>query len=116
VEARVALELEEGRWNVERTGELRPVATAGAAGRIGATPGRMRGRRRAWGVGKLYFLVELSTALAPLVLHVAHHAKQHPHVPIQEFVVVLDHLFQVLHMLPHRLHCLETFINRCVEL
>jgi hypothetical protein len=25
-------------------------------------------------------------------------------------------LFQVLHMLPHRLHCLETFINRCVEL
>jgi hypothetical protein len=50
VEARVALELEEGRWKVERTDELQPVATASAAGRLGAAPGRMRGRRRAWGV------------------------------------------------------------------
>jgi hypothetical protein len=41
VEAKVALEFEEGRWTVGRTGELRPAATAGAAGRLGAAPGRM---------------------------------------------------------------------------
>jgi hypothetical protein len=45
VEANVVLELEEGRRTVGRTGELRPTATAGTAGRLGAAPERMRGRR-----------------------------------------------------------------------
>jgi hypothetical protein len=45
-EARVVLELEEGRWKVERTSGLRRVATAGAAGQLCAAPGRMQGRRR----------------------------------------------------------------------
>jgi hypothetical protein len=66
--------------------------------------------------GKVYFLVELSAAIAPFVLHVAHHAEQLSHVPIQEFVVVLDHSFQVLHTLPHRLNSPETFVDRCVEI
>jgi hypothetical protein len=30
--------------------------------------------------GRLYSLVELSAALAPLALHVSHHAEQLPHV------------------------------------
>jgi hypothetical protein len=34
VETSVVLGLEEGRWKVERTGELRPVETAGAVGRL----------------------------------------------------------------------------------
>jgi hypothetical protein len=66
--------------------------------------------------GKLYSLVELSVDLAPLALHVPNHDEQLPHVPVQKFVVVLDHAFQVLHALPHRLHGLETFVNRYVEL
>jgi hypothetical protein len=41
VEASVVLGLEEGRWKVERTCELRPVVTEGAARRLGASPGRM---------------------------------------------------------------------------
>jgi hypothetical protein len=41
VEANVELGLEQGRWTVGRTGELRQAATAGAAGRLGAAPGRM---------------------------------------------------------------------------
>jgi hypothetical protein len=59
--------------------------------------------------------MELSAALAPLALHVAHHAEQLPHVPIQEFVVILNHSFQVLHTQPHRFHGLETFVDRCIE-
>jgi hypothetical protein len=55
--------------------------------------------------------VELSAALAPLALDVCHHTEQLPHVPVQEFVVVFDHSFQVLHTLPYRLHGLETFID-----
>jgi hypothetical protein len=39
----------------------------------------------------LHSLVELSAALAPLALHVSHHAEQLPHVSVQEFVVVFDH-------------------------
>jgi hypothetical protein len=38
VEATAALGLEEGRRTVGRTGELRPTATAGAAGPLGAAP------------------------------------------------------------------------------
>jgi hypothetical protein len=34
VEAKVELGLEEGRWTVERTGELRLAATAGVEGRF----------------------------------------------------------------------------------
>jgi hypothetical protein len=60
--------------------------------------------------------MELSAALAPLDVHVAHHVEQLPHVPVQEFVVILDHSFQVLHTLPHRLNGLETFIDRCIEI
>jgi hypothetical protein len=34
VEANVVLELEERRWTVGRTGELRPAATTGAVGQL----------------------------------------------------------------------------------
>jgi hypothetical protein len=34
VDAKVELGLEDGWWMVERTGELRPAATAGAEGRL----------------------------------------------------------------------------------
>jgi hypothetical protein len=61
--------------------------------------------------GRLYSLVELSAALAPLALHVSHHAEQLPHVLVQKFVVIFDHSFQVLHTLPHLLHGLETFVD-----
>jgi hypothetical protein len=60
--------------------------------------------------------VELPAALAPLALHVPHHAEQLLHVLIQKFVVVLDHSFQIFHALPHHPHGLETLIDRCVEL
>jgi hypothetical protein len=60
--------------------------------------------------------VVLSATIAPLAPHVPDHAKKFAHVAIQELVVVFDHTFQILHMLPHRLHGLETFIDRCVEL
>jgi hypothetical protein len=60
--------------------------------------------------------MELLAALAPLTLHVPHHAEQLPHIPVQKFVVVLDHVFQIFHVLPHGLHVLETLVNRCVEL
>jgi hypothetical protein len=55
VEATAVLGLEEGRRTVGRTSDLRPAATAGAARRLGTAPGRMRGRRRAWGVGRAYW-------------------------------------------------------------
>jgi hypothetical protein len=52
--------------------------------------------------------VELSAALAPLALHVPHHAEQLLHVLVQKFVVVFKHTFQIFHAQPHRLHGLET--------
>jgi hypothetical protein len=58
----------------------------------------------------------LSAAIAPLALHVPHHAEQLPHVAIQKFIVVFNHVFQIFHALPHHLHGLETLIDRCVEL
>jgi hypothetical protein len=38
------------------------------------------------------------------------------HVAVKELVVVLDHVLQILHKLPHHLHVLETFIDRCIEI
>jgi hypothetical protein len=60
--------------------------------------------------------VELSTALAPLILHVAYHPKRLPHILIKELVVIIDYSFQILHYLPHHLHSLETLLDRCVEI
>jgi hypothetical protein len=61
--------------------------------------------------GKLYSLLELPATLAPLALHVPHYTAQLIHVPIQKFVVLLDHAFQIFHVLPHHLHGLETLID-----
>jgi hypothetical protein len=54
VEANVVLELEEGRWTVGRTGELRLEATADAVGRlscarVNAREEGVRGARRRLG-------------------------------------------------------------------
>jgi hypothetical protein len=35
---------------------------------------------------------------------------------IQKFIVVFNHAFQIFHALAHRLHGLETLVDRCVEL
>jgi hypothetical protein len=34
----------------------------------------------------------------------------------EELVVVINYALQILHTLPHRLHGLETFVDRCVEI
>jgi hypothetical protein len=53
----------------------------------------------------------LPIAIAPLALHVPYHAEQLPHVVIQKLIVVFNHAFQIFHVLPHRLHGLETLID-----
>jgi hypothetical protein len=60
--------------------------------------------------------VVLPATIAPLALHVHNHAKKLTHIAIQELVVIFDHAFQILHMLPHRLRGLETFMDRRVGL
>jgi hypothetical protein len=50
----------------------------------------------------------LPAAIAPLALHVPHHAEQLPHVAIQKFIVIFNHALQIFDVLPHRLHGLET--------
>jgi hypothetical protein len=38
------------------------------------------------------------------------------HVAVKELVVVFNYALQILQTLPHRLHGLETFVDRCVEI
>jgi hypothetical protein len=60
--------------------------------------------------------VVLQASIAPLASHVSNHAKKFAHVTVKELVVVFDYVLQVLHMLLHRFHGLETFVDRRVEI
>jgi hypothetical protein len=53
----------------------------------------------------------LPATIAPLSLHFPHHAEQLPHVAIQKFIIIFNHMFQIFHVLPHRLHGLETLVT-----
>jgi hypothetical protein len=61
-------------------------------------------------------LVVLPATIAPLASHVPNHAKKFVHVAVEELVVVFNYALQILQTLPHRLHGLETFVDRCVEI
>jgi uncharacterized membrane protein len=60
--------------------------------------------------------VVLSASIAPLASHVPDHAKEFAHVAVKELVVVLNYALQILQTLLHRLHGLETFVDRRVEI
>jgi hypothetical protein len=60
--------------------------------------------------------VVLPASIAPLASHVPDHAKEFAHVAVKELVVVFNYALQILQTLLHRLHGLETFIDRRVEI
>jgi succinate dehydrogenase/fumarate reductase cytochrome b subunit len=60
--------------------------------------------------------VVLPTTIAPLASHVPDHAKEFAHVAVKALVVVFNYVLQILQTLFHRLHGLETFVNRRVEI
>jgi hypothetical protein len=60
--------------------------------------------------------VVLSASIAPLASHVPDHAKEFAHVAVKELVVVFNYALQILQTLLHRLHGLETFVDRRVEI
>jgi hypothetical protein len=60
--------------------------------------------------------VVLPATIAPLASHVPDHAKKFAHVAIKELVLVFNYALQILQTLLHRLHGLETFIDRRVEI
>jgi hypothetical protein len=61
-------------------------------------------------------LVILSASIAPLSYHVPDHAKEFAHVADKELVVVFNYALQIFQTLLHRLHGLETFVDRRVEI
>jgi hypothetical protein len=61
-------------------------------------------------------LVVLPATIAPLASHVPYHAKKFAHVAVKELVVVFNYTLQILQTLLHRLHGLETFVDRRVEI
>jgi hypothetical protein len=61
-------------------------------------------------------LVVLSASIAPLASHVPDHAKEFAHVAVKELVVVFNYTLQILQTLLHRLHGLETFVDRRIEI
>jgi hypothetical protein len=60
--------------------------------------------------------VVLPATIAPLASHVPDHAKKFAHVAIKELVLVFNYALQILQTLLHRLHGLETFVDRRVEI
>jgi hypothetical protein len=60
--------------------------------------------------------VVLQASIAPLASHVSNHSKKFAHVTIKELEVLSNYVLQILHMLLHRFHGLETFIDRCIEI
>jgi hypothetical protein len=60
--------------------------------------------------------VVVQASIAPLASHVLDHAKKFAHVAVKELVVVFNYALQILQMLLHRFHGLETFIDRRVEI
>jgi hypothetical protein len=60
--------------------------------------------------------VVLQASIAPLASHVSNHAKKFAHVTVKELVIVTNYVLQILHMLLHRFHDLETCIDRRVEI
>jgi hypothetical protein len=61
-------------------------------------------------------LVVLSASIAPLASYVPDHAKEFAHVAVKELVVIFNYTLQILQTLLHRLHGLETFVDRRVEI
>jgi hypothetical protein len=60
--------------------------------------------------------VVLQASIAPLASHVSNYAKNFAHVTVKELEIVSNYVLQILHMLLHRFHGLETFIGRRVEI
>jgi hypothetical protein len=60
--------------------------------------------------------VVLQASIAPLASHVSNHAKKFAHITVKELVVVTNYVLQILHMMLHRFHGLETFIHRRIEI
>jgi hypothetical protein len=61
-------------------------------------------------------LVVLPATIAPLASHVPDHAKKFAHVAVKKLAVVINCTLQILQTLLHRLHGLETFVDRRVEI
>jgi hypothetical protein len=53
----------------------------------------------------------LQASIAPLASHVSNHAEKFAHVTVKELEIVSNYVLQILHMLLHRFHGLETFIG-----